>query len=300
MVDAGDTRDRRLLVCTPLAYVAQVLADQVLTGGGTVVLLDGFDPAEVLATIEAQRITHLGLVEPGLVELIDHPDLPRRDLSSLVAISHIGADAPANLRRRLLARAGSVLANPYGASEAGIISVLAPPEYGLEHPELLATAGRPLPAVEVRIERPDGSEARPGEAGAIVIRSAAAADGYDVDPTRSSFGDHYRTGDLGFLDADGYLHVRGRLKDARTIEGETVMPIDVANALCGLAHPLNNPLGLIHLPIAQDELAAIAGVSRQRCNLALQHMQAEGWLHVGYGQLTLLALEPIAGMARAG
>ncbi|MBB3640749.1 Crp/Fnr family transcriptional regulator [Variovorax atrisoli] len=84
--------------------------------------------------------------------------------------------------------------------------------------------------------------------------------------------------------------------DVRLMRG----PARVANALCGLAHPLNNPLGLIHLPIAQDELAAIAGVSRQRCNLALQHMQAEGWLHVGYGQLTLLALEPIADMARAG
>jgi CRP-like cAMP-binding protein len=83
--------------------------------------------------------------------------------------------------------------------------------------------------------------------------------------------------------------------DVRLMRG----PARVANALCGLAHPLNNPLGLIHLPIAQDELAAIAGVSRQRCNLALQHMQARGWLHIGYGQLTLLALEPIAGMARA-
>ena len=84
--------------------------------------------------------------------------------------------------------------------------------------------------------------------------------------------------------------------DVRLMRG----PARVANALCGLAHPLNNPLGLIHLPIAQDELAAIAGVSRQRCNLALQHMQAEGWLDVGYGQLTLLALEPITAMARAG
>ena len=236
MVDSGPMRGRRQLICTPLAYVAQVLADQVLVGGGTVVLCERFEPGLVLETIERERITHLGLVEPGLVELIDHPDLHRRDLSSLVAITHIGADAPANLRRRLLDRAGSVLAHPYGASEAGMISVLAPPEYDVSHPELLATAGRLLPGVELRIELPDGSEAPPGREGSIVVRSAAAADGYAFDPGRSGFsGGGYQTGDLGLLDADGYLHVRGRAADAREIGGRIVMPLDVANALC--AHP---------------------------------------------------------------
>lgn len=56
-------------------------------------MLRRFDPAEVLRTIAAERITHLGLVEPALVELIDHADFARTDLSSLVAISHIGANA---------------------------------------------------------------------------------------------------------------------------------------------------------------------------------------------------------------
>jgi fatty-acyl-CoA synthase len=64
MVEIGPTPDRRLLVCTALAYVAQVLVDQVMVGGGVVVFRDRFDPAEVLRTIEADGITHLGLVEP--------------------------------------------------------------------------------------------------------------------------------------------------------------------------------------------------------------------------------------------
>ena len=98
-VDVVPTPGRRQLVCTPLAYVAQVLVDQSLLGGGSAVMLRPFDPAEVLRTIAADRITHLGLVEPALVELIDHPDFTRTDLSSLVAISHIGANAPASLSR---------------------------------------------------------------------------------------------------------------------------------------------------------------------------------------------------------
>ena len=103
----------------PLAYVSQVLADQVLIGGGTVVLCERFEPRIVLETIERERITHLGLVEPALVELIDCPDLRHRDLSSLVAITHIGADAPANLRRRLLERSGPILVAPVRGERGG-------------------------------------------------------------------------------------------------------------------------------------------------------------------------------------
>lgn len=77
-------------------------------------------------------------------------------------------------------------------------------------------------------------------------------------------------------------------------------PAQVAYTLCGLVHPLNNPLGLRHLPISQDDLAAIAGVSRQRCNQTLAQMRSFGWLRTGYGGLTLLDLEPIAQMARDG
>ncbi len=236
MVDIGPTPDRRQLVCSPLAYVSQVLADQAVVGGGVLVLRERFDPAEVLRTIEAERITHLGLVEPGLVELIDDPDLRRRDLSSLVAITHIGTNAPANLRRRLLERSGPILAHPYGASEAGIVTMLAAPEYDLANPEVLDTSGRPLPGVQVRIERDDGSDARPGEEGMIIVRSAAAADGYERVPGGSGFvAGEYHTGDLGLIDQRGYLHVRGRADDARLIGAHKVMPLDVANALC--AHP---------------------------------------------------------------
>jgi fatty-acyl-CoA synthase len=235
-VDAGSMRDRRLLVCTSFAYVAQVLTDQVLLGGGTAILREGFDPRAVLATIASGRVTHLCLVEPLLVDLIDQPEFGDQDLSSLVAISHIGADAAPSLRRRLLRRAGPILAHPYGASEAGIISVLAGADYVLDHPRRLTTAGRPLPGVDVRIERPDGSRAAAGEQGMIAVRSEQVADGYDGDVPNSGFRHgRYSTGDLGFVDRDGYLHVRGRAADERTIDGQPVMPIDIQNALCD--HP---------------------------------------------------------------
>ena len=236
VVDVGSTRDRRLLVCTSFAYVAQVLADQVLLGGGTLVLRDRFEPREVLRTIAGERITHLALVEPLLVELVDHPEFGRHDLSSLVALSHIGADAAPSLRRRLLRRAGEILAHPYGASEAGIITMLSPPDYSLRQPHRLATAGAPLPGVDLRIEGVDGTEAARGEEGLIAVRSDQVAEGYDREVQVGGFmGDRYRTGDVGLMDSDGFLRVRGRAADQRVVERRLVMPVDVQDALCG--HP---------------------------------------------------------------
>jgi fatty-acyl-CoA synthase len=234
--DVGSAPNRRQLICNSLAYISQVHVDQTLLGGGTVVLLDHFDAGDVLRTIEAEQITHLCLVEPLLVELADHADIEHSDLSSLVALSHIGADAAPSLRRRLLDRIGPRLVHPYGASEAGIISVLTPADYRLSEPTRLDTCGRVVPGVEVRIESAPGRAVDPGAEGSILIQSSGVASGY-VGGDESAFRPDgwYATGDLGYLDGDGYLHVRGRAKDQRMVEGIAVMPLDVQEAFC--AHP---------------------------------------------------------------
>src|ERR1700682_1108526 len=89
-VDLGPPSGRRQLICTPLAYVAQVVADAALIGGGQLVLRNTFEPSQILHTIQDKRVTHLALVEPLLVQLIDsdrfastdnivaHRDQPRR------------------------------------------------------------------------------------------------------------------------------------------------------------------------------------------------------------------------------
>jgi fatty-acyl-CoA synthase len=234
----GDVReeDRKLLTCSAFAYVSQVLVAQTLLGGGSVTLRDRFDPAELLRVIEAEGITQLSLVEPLLAEFADHPDLPTRDLSTLRRVSHIGAVAPASFRRRLLARLGPILVNTYGASEAGMVSVLTAPDYSLDHPELLSTAGRPRPGVHLRLVAGDGTVLPDGEQGVIEVRLPGMSSGYFGRPGDPAFHDGwYRTGDLGFRDADGYLHVRGRAADARDVDGVTVLPLDLEEAACD--HP---------------------------------------------------------------
>jgi hypothetical protein len=120
MVGAANDEDRRQLINGPLAYLSQVLVDTTLIGGGTVVLKRRYDPAETLATIESERITDVLLVEPQLFETMDHPDVDRRDLSSLRSIAHVGGSAPAVLRQRAITRL--VLCSPICTVQAKPVS----------------------------------------------------------------------------------------------------------------------------------------------------------------------------------
>ena len=236
MVSAPSPADRRQLVNGALAYLSQVLVDNTLMGGGTVVLKPCFDPAETLATIEAERITDLMLVEPQLFETMDHPDARLRDLSSLRSIAHIGGSAPAILRRRAIARFGPVLTHLYGASEAGLVSALSPADY-LADPRSLESAGRVRPGVRVRLRMADGTFARQGQRGGIEVKSADVAQGYQHEPVEAAlkFCDGWcMTGDIGYFDEQGNLHVLGRAADVAEIDGIAVGPAQIETPLCTL------------------------------------------------------------------
>ncbi|MEU7141378.1 AMP-binding protein [Nocardia sp. NPDC046473] len=213
----------RLLVVTPLAYLAQTLVDSALVAGGQVVLLDSptpFDPAVVLTAIEQHRITNLFLVEPQLFALATHPELASYDISSMRRLLHLGASAPAAARRTALKRLGPILCHGYGSSETGLIAILDPAEYTFE---LADTAGKPLPDSRIRFTNMDGTS------GDIAVAGPGVAVGYwrrpDLDATIAD--GWLNTGDVGFLDDNGYLHILGRRRDL--ING--VFPAQVENLL---------------------------------------------------------------------
>jgi fatty-acyl-CoA synthase len=237
MVAVPSPEDRRQLVNGPFAYLSQVLVDITLLGGGTVVLKDHYEPADTLETITAERITDLFLVEPQLFELMDHPSLESADLSSLRTLTHIGASAPPTLRLRAHRRFGPKIVHAYGASEEGLVSVSTPVDTDLASTESLQSAGRILPRVEVRLRRDDGAIAAAGETGNIEVRSPAMAQGYrnrpDLETTAFRNG-WYRSGDLGRIDADGYLHIHGRTVDIAMVDGRMVTPTLIEETLCRL------------------------------------------------------------------
>jgi acyl-CoA synthetase (AMP-forming)/AMP-acid ligase II len=238
MVSATSPKDRIQLINGPLAYLSQVLVDITLLGGGRVVLREAYEAADTLATIEAEKITDLFLVEPQLFELMDDPGIDARDLSSLRSLTHVGASAPKSLRLRARKRLGPIIGHVYGASEMGVVSVLAPIDHDLSRPKSFTSAGRIQPGVDVRFRRADGRLVDSGEIGVIEVRSPAMASGYRNNPDLSSLSFQegwYNTGDLGRLDGDGLLHVLGRAADAQEFNGTLVTPTEIEEALC--RHP---------------------------------------------------------------
>jgi acyl-CoA synthetase (AMP-forming)/AMP-acid ligase II len=220
-----------------LAYLSQVLADTTLLGGGAIVLKDHYEAAETLETIAKEQITDLFLVEPQLFDLMDHADLAATDLSSLRTITHLGASAPPSLRSRARQKFGTRIVHAYGASEEGLVSVIAGRDVSLVTSDQAFSAGRILPHVDVRVRRTDGSAAAMGECGTIEVRSPAMAQGYRNRPDLEMTAFHdgwYRSGDFGRIDADNYLYILGRAVDIVFVDGRLISPTLIEDTLCRL------------------------------------------------------------------
>ncbi|MCS0637750.1 AMP-binding protein [Streptomyces sp. LP05-1] len=224
----------RLLVCTTLAHAVGLLTDAVLGSGGTVVLQEGFDAGAVLAAVERERITHLFLLPPMLYELLDHPAADRTDTSGLRAVLYGGCQASPARLADAVRRFGPVLVQFYGQNEAGGISVLTPEDHDPERPDRLRSAGRVLPGVEVAVRDPAGHDLPPGEHGEICVRSPQMMTGYWKRPelTAEVLRDGWvHTGDIGFLDDDGYLTIVDRLKDMIVVVGGHVYTTELEDLL---------------------------------------------------------------------
>jgi acyl-CoA synthetase (AMP-forming)/AMP-acid ligase II len=205
----------------------------------TVVLLPRFDPTEVMATIEAERVTSVSLAPTMLAMLLDHPDRHRHDLATLRTVSYGAAAMPRNLLHRVLGEWPAVgLAQGYGMTELSGNAVFLSPEdhrrAATDDPDLLTAAGRPAPLVALRIVDERSVDLPPGASGEILVRGDQVCAGYWRDPAASDAaleGGWLHTGDVGRIDDRGYLHVVDRKKDIIITGGENVSSREVEDAL---------------------------------------------------------------------
>ncbi|MGK4578769.1 AMP-binding protein [Kitasatospora sp. HPMI-4] len=224
----------RLLVCTTIAHAAGQMTDKVLRAGGSAVLLEDFDPAAVLEAIERERITDLFLMPPLLYQLTDHPLSGRTDTSSLRRLSYGGCQASPTRITDALRRFGPVLVQLYGQHEAGIISVLAAEDHDPNRPERLRSVGRAAPGYRVAIRDESGLDLPAGTPGEVCVRSDTLMQGYWKQPelTASVLRDGWlHTGDIGYLDDDGYLTIVDRLKDLINTGGGHVYTSELEDLL---------------------------------------------------------------------
>jgi long-chain acyl-CoA synthetase len=197
------------------------------------VLMRWFDAPTFVQLVEQHRLQTTALV-PSMLQAVLALPLEEHDLSSLRRIGSGGAPLPREVAEEALRRLPNVeIGEGYGLTETAAIISTSP-----AGKRRLGSVGLPAPGVTVRIERLDGSEAGPGEDGEICVRAPGLMAGYWRAPEETAYamrGGWLHTGDIGHLDADGFLTLIDRKKDLIIRGGFNVYPRDVEEAL--LAHP---------------------------------------------------------------
>lgn len=239
----GTTEEDVSLVVAPLSHGAGIhLLPQVARGAASVLPASPrLDPEEVWELVERERVTNVFTVPTILKLLVEHPAAHRVDHGSLRHVIYAGAPMYESDRARARAELGDVLVQYYGLGEVtGNITVLSPAEHERPVPEGLSfgTCGRPRTGMQISVQDEDGTEVPAGRQGEICVAGPAVFAGYlDNDAANAAaFRDGwFRTGDLGVLDAEGYLYVTGRASDMYISGGSNVHPRDIEEKL--LLHP---------------------------------------------------------------
>ncbi|MCL4759970.1 MAG: long-chain fatty acid--CoA ligase [Rhodocyclaceae bacterium] len=222
----------RILTTLPLFHVGG-LNNQTTPGlaaGCTVVLHPRFDPEATLDAIERERITLTVLVPAQIDILVAHPRWRTADLSSLHMITTGSTIVPERIIHLVLDR-GVPLIQVYGSTETCPIAVYQ--KIG-DARRKAGSAGRVARHCELRIQRESGAEAPAGETGEILIRGPNVMCGYWNAPEATAavlVDGWFHTGDMGHLDAEGYLWVDGRKKDLIISGGENIYPAEVENVI---------------------------------------------------------------------
>jgi long-chain acyl-CoA synthetase len=227
----------RTLLSAPLYHSAPAsIAQNTLLYGERLVLAPRFDAEQTLALIERHRADVTYLTPTMYVRLLRLPDAvwSRYDTSSLRFVASTGAPCAPDVKRAIIARLGPVVHETYASTEAGLITVASSAD-ALARP---GTAGRPAGAARVRIYDDAGQPCAPGEIGTIYGRQPAYPDfTYHnlPDARRAIERDGLVTlGDVGYLDADGYLFVCDRGADMVLSGGVNVYPAEIEHALLRL------------------------------------------------------------------
>jgi acyl-CoA synthetase (AMP-forming)/AMP-acid ligase II len=259
-VEMADGSDRGVaLVCVPFYHIAGTTAMMTnLWTGRRMVVMPQFDPKTWLQLVARERVTHAFVVPTMMKQLLDEPSFAKTDFSSLTNLAYGGAPMPIQVIRRAIEafpkHVGFV--NAYGQTETtSSLTVLGPDDHRIEGDaktvELklrrLNSIGRPLPDVEVRVRDDDGKPLPAGQVGEIIIRTPRIMKGYAGRADDAALPDGWRaTGDLGWVDEEGYVFFAGRKDDMIIRGGENIAPAEVETVL--MSHPGIEEAAVIGVP----------------------------------------------------
>jgi long-chain acyl-CoA synthetase len=239
----------RMLGALPFFHVFAntVVLNASTLQGAQIVMLPKFELKQVLKTIERTRITVMPGVPTMYTAILDHPKIADFDLSSIRICISGGAPMPAVLKQKFEAKAGATVCEGYGLTEtSGVVSVN--PVHGMNKP---GSIGLPMPGTDIIItdrEHPDRI-LQQGEVGEICIRGPQVMLGYWKRPdatTSAMTGNMLHTGDVGYVDADGYTFIIDRMKDMISVGGFKVFPRHLEDIL--YKHPAIKEATVIAVP----------------------------------------------------
>lgn len=224
----------RAFVCGPLYHASPgAFARQAFQHADLTVLQQNFDPEDLLRAIAEHRVTHLTMVPTMFVRLLRLGDAVRSryDLSSIRWVTHTGAACPPDVKRGMIEWWGPVIHETYGATETGA-AVGCDTQDWLAHP---GTVGRPMTGTELKIYDEAGREVAAGGIGEIYLRTEAYSDfTYHGRPEQRAQVDRaglVTCGDVGYLDADGFLYICDRKRDMVISGGVNIYPAEIENVL---------------------------------------------------------------------
>ncbi len=242
---ADPDEEERNILTVPLYHIAGVQSVMAaIFGGRTLVIQRQFEAKEWMELVETERANRAMMVPTMLKMLMDHPDFRQHDLSSLSIITYGAAPMPLEVIKRAIGEfPGMQFINAFGQTETAATITMLPPEDHLlvgtaEEIESklrhLSSIGKPLDDVDVQIFNEEGEPVEQGEVGEIAARGARLMKGYwgQEDATTETIrGGWLFTGDLGYMDGDGYIFLAGRARDFIKRGGEMISPEEVEQAL---------------------------------------------------------------------
>jgi len=245
-----ETEEKNLLT-VPLNHIAGLQAVMAaIYGGRTLIIHRQFDPVDWMKSVQNEKADRAMMVPTMLKNLMDHEEFGQYDLSSMKVITYGAAPMPLEvIKKAMIELKGCKFINAFGQTEgAGTITMLSPDDHeipeGLSEEETekrfkrLASIGKALPDVEVRIVDEEGNDVPVGESGEIVARGPRLMKGYwnrseaSADTMRGGW---LYTGDIAYFDDEGYIFISGRSKDFIKRGGEMIAPEEVEQ--CLMSHP---------------------------------------------------------------
>ena len=250
----GTTSEDRSIVVAPLSHGAGVHQLCQAAHAATTILMpsDKFDVDAFWRLVQDWKVTNLFTVPTIVKMLVEDPAVDRYDRSSLRYVIYAGAPMYRADQKRALETLGAVLVQYFGLGEVtGAITVLPPAFHSLEDgPEArVGTCGYERTGMQLQIQDDAGNEVAPGETGEICAIGPAVFAGYYNNPeanAKSFRNGWFRTGDLGHIDAQGFLYITGRASDMYISGGSNVYPREVEEKL--LTHPALSEVAIVGVP----------------------------------------------------